>query len=82
MSGLKILDVVVTVFLVVGGLCWGWMGFFNVNLITTFFGETTVWSRLFYALFGLSALYEIGGFTFGFKAVQHRWCETPAGFKH
>ena len=82
MNGLKILDVVVTAFLVVGGLCWGWLGFFGVNPIVAWFGEASVWSRWFYALFGLSALYEIGGFTFGFKAVQHRWCETPATARH
>ncbi|MBI2354236.1 MAG: DUF378 domain-containing protein [Deltaproteobacteria bacterium] len=79
---MKILDVVVTVLLVIGGLNLGLMGFFGYNLIATLFGEATVWSRLIYALVGLSALYEIGGFTFGFKAVQHRWCETPATAKH
>lgn len=82
MTGLKVLDVVVAVFLMAGGLCWGVMGFFNVNLIATLFGEASAWSRLVYALMGICALYEIGDFTFGFKAVQHRWCETPAAIKH
>jgi len=78
---MKVLDIIVTVLLLIGGLNWGLVGFFDYNLITTFFGETAVWGRWFYALIGLSALYEVGSFAFGYKAVQHRWCETATA-KH
>jgi len=73
---MKVLDIIVTILLVVGGLNWGLVGFFNFNLINMLFGEASALSRLIYALVGLGALYEIGGFAFGFKAIQNRWCET------
>ncbi len=79
---MKTLDIVVTVLLLIGGLNWGLMGFFNFNLVGAIFGEATALSRVVYALVGLSALYELFGFTFRFKAIQHRWCETPASVKH
>lgn len=78
---MKVLDVIVTVLLLAGGLNWGLMGFFGFNLIAMLFGEATAITRVFYALVGLSALYEIGGFAFGYKAIQERWCET-IGVKH
>ncbi len=73
---MKVLDVIVTVLLVIGGLNWGLVGFFNFNLISMLFGEASAISRLIYALVGLGALYEFGGLMFGFKAIQSRWCET------
>ena len=73
---MKALDVIVTVILLVGGLNWGLMGFFGFNLISMLFGEATAITRVIYALVGLSALYEIGGFAFGYKGIQERWCET------
>lgn len=79
---MKILDVIVTILLIVGGINLGLLGFFSVNVIAAIFGEATALTRVIYALIGLGGLYEIGGFTFGFKAVQHRWCETPATVKH
>lgn len=79
---MKVLDIVVTVLLIIGGINLGLMGFFNLNLIAEILGEATAFTRVMYALIGLGALYEIGGLTFGFKAVQHRWCETPATAKH
>lgn len=79
---LKILDVIVSILLVIGGINLGLLGFFNFNLIAAIFGEATEVSRVLYALVGLGALYEIGSLTFGFKAVQHRWCEVPASSRH
>jgi uncharacterized membrane protein YuzA (DUF378 family) len=79
---MKVLDVFVTVMLIVGALNWGLVGFFNFNLVTSLFGEASAISRVIYALVGLSALYEVFSFTFGFKGVQHRWCELPVTMKH
>lgn len=78
---MKILDIVIASLLVIGGLNWGFVGFFDFNLIASIFGEGSAFSRLIYALVGLSALYEVGSFAFGFKAVQSRWCETPSEAK-
>jgi uncharacterized membrane protein YuzA (DUF378 family) len=79
---MKVLDIVVTVLMIIGGLNWGLVGFANYNLIAAIFGEASVISRLIYAFVGLSALYEIGSFAFGLEGIQHRWCETPATAKH
>jgi uncharacterized membrane protein YuzA (DUF378 family) len=57
------------------------MGFFSTNVLAMFFGEATAVTRVIYAVIGLCGLYEIGGATFGAKAVQHRWCETATA-KH
>ena len=74
-SGMKVLDVVVAVLLIIGGINWGLIGFFNFNLVTAIFGEATAASRVVYALVGLSALYDVFDLTVGFDALHHRWCE-------
>lgn len=71
----KVLDIIVAILLVIGGINWGLVGFFEYNLLTTIFGEATVITRLIYALVGLGALYEIFGLTVGSKELHHRWCE-------
>lgn len=75
---MKVLDVIVAVLLVIGGLNWGLVGFFDYNLLAVIFGEATAITRVLYALFGLSALYEVISVAFDFKAVQHRWCEVES----
>lgn len=79
---MKALDIVTTVLLLIGALNWGLVGFFGFNLIGSLFGDMSTLTRVIYAVVGLSALYEIGCFTFGFKETQHRWCDTLAAIKH
>lgn len=67
---LKALDIVIGVLLVIGGLNWGLVGFFGFNLISAIFGTATIYSRIIYALVGLSALYEI----FQWKSSHCRVC--------
>ncbi len=66
---MKTLDVIVTILLVIGGLNWGLIGFFNFDLIGTIFGHMSAFTRLIYCLVGVSALYQI----FQWKAIQQRW---------
>ncbi|NGX59887.1 MAG: hypothetical protein KR126chlam3_01047 [Chlamydiae bacterium] len=66
---MKTLDVIVTILLVIGGLNWGLIGFFNFDLIGTVFGHMSAFTRLIYCLVGVSALYQI----FQWKAIQQRW---------
>jgi hypothetical protein len=66
---LKSLDVVSWILLVVGGLNWGLVGFFEFNLVAAIFGEMTILSRIIYAAVGLSALYELATL----KRIQERW---------
>jgi uncharacterized membrane protein YuzA (DUF378 family) len=57
--GMNALDWVAMTLLIIGGLNWGLIGFFNYDLVASLFGEGTSLSRLIYALVGLSALYSI-----------------------
>jgi uncharacterized membrane protein YuzA (DUF378 family) len=43
--------------LVVGGLNWGLLGLFGVDLVATIFGPGSVAARVVYAVVGLSAIY-------------------------
>lgn len=53
------IDWIAMTLLIVGGLNWGLVGLFNVDLVALLFGEMTTVSKLVYVLVGLSALYSI-----------------------
>jgi hypothetical protein len=44
---------------IIGGLNWGLVGFFEFDLLATIFGDMTTITRVLYALVGLSALYML-----------------------
>lgn len=69
MKGMKTLDLVVWILLMIGGLNWGLIGFFEFNLVAAIFGDFTIVTRIIYALVGLAALYDI----FAVKAILRRW---------
>jgi uncharacterized protein len=71
---MKTLDVVVAAIVVIGGLNWGLVGFFNFNLVAWIFGDMEVAARITYALVGLAALYEIAMM----KAAPRRWGVSKA----
>jgi len=48
---------VATLLLVIGGLNWGLIGLFNVDVVAMLFGQMSVLSRIVYDLVGLSALW-------------------------
>jgi len=70
---MKILDVIATALLVVGGLNWGLVGVAHFDLVAGIFGmkfgETSALSSVVYALVGIAALYQ----AVSFKASHHRW---------
>ncbi|HEX3037355.1 MAG TPA: DUF378 domain-containing protein [Thermodesulfobacteriota bacterium] len=67
---MKTLDVIAAVLLVVGGLNWGLVGFFQFDLVAAIFGgQDAVLSRIVYSLVGLCALYQ----AIQWKAIQRRW---------
>lgn len=47
------------ILLLIGGLNWGLVGFFEWNFIDTIFGFGSTLSRVVYSLVGISALYRI-----------------------
>lgn len=63
MKSLSVLDWIVMILVIIGGLNWGLVGIFDWNLVTAIFGHMTVVSRIIYILVGLSGLYLI--FTVG-----------------
>jgi uncharacterized protein len=58
MPRLKTLDIVALALVIVGGLNWGLVGFFQFDLVAWLFGgsETAI-ARVVYALVGLAAVY-------------------------
>ena len=77
-ESMKVLDVVTTILLVVGGLNWGLVGAAHFDLVATVFGmhfgETSSLSAVVYLLVGLSAVYQAASF----KAIQRRWAHQSA----
>jgi len=53
------LDWVALILLIIGGINWGLVGFFNFDLVATIFGDMSTISRIVYGLVGLSAIYSI-----------------------
>lgn len=53
------LDWIAGVLVIIGGLNWGLVGFFDWNLVDSIFGMMSTVSRIVYALVGLSALWMI-----------------------
>lgn len=50
---------IAVILVIIGGLNWGLIGFFNFNLVDSIFGAMSAISRIIYALVGLSALYMV-----------------------
>ena len=46
--------------LIVGGLNWGLIGFFDYNLVDALFGSATWLTRIIYAIVGVSAIVSFG----------------------
>jgi len=77
MQWTKILDICVGSLLVVGGLNWGLIGLFHVDLVAAIcgglgFGETNTLSRLIYSLVGLAAGYVVYQVV-SLRGLEHRW---------
>jgi uncharacterized membrane protein YuzA (DUF378 family) len=68
---MKMLDVIAIVLILIGGLNWGLVGFFDVDLVSAIFGQGSVIARIIFALVGLSALYKI----FFWQNIHGRWCK-------
>ncbi len=45
------------VLVIIGGLNWGLIGLFEMNLVTSIFGGMPMLTKLIYGLVGLSAVY-------------------------
>lgn len=56
---MRVANIVALVLILIGGLNWGLVGFFDFNLVDALFGEGSVLSRIVYALVGVAAVYKI-----------------------
>lgn len=59
MADKSIIDWIALVLVVVGGLNWGLVGLFNLDLVDLILGSIPVLQKIVYILVGLSALYTI-----------------------
>ena len=68
MAEKSILDWIALILVIIGGLNWGLVGFFNFNLVGTIFGHMSAFTRLIYCVVGVSSLYAI----FQWQGMQKR----------
>lgn len=59
---MKTLDYLALVFVAIGAVNWGLIGFFNFDLVRAIFGDMTLVSRIIYAIVGISGLYSLSFF--------------------
>jgi uncharacterized membrane protein YuzA (DUF378 family) len=60
---MKTLYTVTLILIVIGGINWGLIGFFQFNLVDFLFGSFSILSRIIYALVGISSVYALSFFT-------------------
>ncbi len=63
---MKTLNYLAPILLVIGGLNWGLVGFFDFDLVANIFGNASVFSRTVYGLVGLCAIYQL----YQFKSMK------------
>ena len=56
MTKLTTLDIIALILIIIGGLNWLLIGFFNFDLVAAIFGDLSLMSRIIYSLVGLSAI--------------------------
>ena len=56
---MKAMGTTALVLVVIGGINWGLVGFFDYNLVDSIFGVGSVVARVVYALVGLAALWVL-----------------------
>lgn len=59
---MKVLDTIALILVIIGGINWGLIGFFQFNLVRSLFGSFSMLSRIIYALVGIASLYSISFF--------------------
>jgi len=59
---MRTLDSIALVFVVVGAINWGLIGFFQYDLVSNIFGFNTMLTRIIFAIVGICGLYAISFF--------------------
>ena len=58
-SAMSALDYLAMALLIIGGLNWGMVGLFDVDMVATLFGPGSPATRVVYVLVGVAALYSV-----------------------
>ncbi len=66
---MRTFDIIAAALVIIGGLNWGLVGFFEFDLVAAIFGPMSAISRVIYVLVGLSALYQ----AVLWRNIQRRW---------
>ncbi|SFR99663.1 DUF378 domain-containing protein [Anaeromicropila populeti] len=56
---MKALDYSAVILVIIGAINWGLIGFLNFDLVSTLFGNATVFSRVVFAIVGICGLYSL-----------------------
>lgn len=59
MTDKSVVDWIALVLVIVGGLNWGLVGLFNIDLVELIFGSIPILQRIVYIVVGLAAIYLI-----------------------
>ena len=54
-----IIDMIAWILMIIGGLNWGLVGFFNFNLVDYLFGNMPMVARVIYAVVGIASIYGL-----------------------
>ena len=56
---MKIIKIIAFILTVIGAINWGLVGLFGFDLVSEIFGDMSIFSRIIFALVGLSGLYSL-----------------------
>jgi len=56
---MRVVNVIALVLIIVGGLNWGLVGFFDYNLVDSLFGAGSTMAHVVYDVVGLAAVYKL-----------------------
>lgn len=59
MKSLSVIEIVVFMLTIIGGLNWGLVGTFNFDLVAALFGHMSTMSRAVYGLVGASSIWSL-----------------------
>lgn len=56
---MRAINVIALLLIIVGGINWGLVGFFDYNLVDALFGAGSTGARVVYAVVGVAAVYKL-----------------------
>jgi uncharacterized membrane protein YuzA (DUF378 family) len=68
-SGLRTVDTIALVLVLIGAINWGLVGLFSFDLVAALFGEMTTLSRIIYTLVGAAGVYTL----VALPSMPRRW---------